>query len=103
MSSASAAASGADPLAAMAAYARFAHDVISLPAAEAAAAQKNKQKNQRNLQFTDGRWTQMASMCGAVGELLRMFVPVVLVGMLILARDVLEISFSFQKQISKRQ
>ena len=54
-----------DPLAAMAAYARFAHDVISLPAAAA----KAQQKNQRNLQFTDGRWTQMASMCGAVGEL----------------------------------
>ena len=49
-----------DPLAAMATYARFAHDVISA---------KAQQKNQRNLQFTDGRWTQVASMCGAVGEL----------------------------------
>lgn len=72
MASASAVAGGvhhapSDPLAAMAAYARFAHDVISLPAA-AAAAGKVQQKNQRSLQFTEGRWTQMASMCGAVGE-----------------------------------
>lgn len=70
MASASAVAGGmhhapSDPLAAMATYARFAHEVISLPAAAA----KAQQKNQRNLQFTDGRWTQMASMCGAVGEL----------------------------------
>ena len=52
----------ADPLAAMAAYARFAHGVLQ----PVAAAQK---KNQRSLQYTDGRWTQMASMCGAAGRL----------------------------------
>jgi hypothetical protein len=52
-----------DPLAAMAAYAKFAHDVISVPAAVA----QKKNLNQRSLHFSDGRWTQMTSMCGAVG------------------------------------
>ena len=88
MASASAVAGGmhhapSDPLAAMATYARFAHDVISLPAAAA----KAQQKNQRNLQFTDGRWTQMASMCGAVGKL---------DVLLLLAQHMLELLFSFQ-------
>ena len=51
-----------EPLAAMAAYARFAHGVLQ----PVAAAQKN---HQRSLQFAGGRWTQMASMCGAAGRL----------------------------------
>ena len=81
-----------DPLAAMAAYARFAHDVISLPAAAA----KAQQKNHRNLQFTDGRWTQMASMCGAVGELDgARCADCVDIDMPLLAQHALEISFFF--------